>query len=95
MHTLESFLNLRHYNYSMETLQGLSRNANEKNSDEAQSSVRNESNVLFIHKPYSFEKEKKFLEMSRNVLYPSLCLFKNAFGWNIHITTESEMSLFS
>jgi hypothetical protein len=32
------------------------------------------------------------LKLSRNVLHPSLCLFERAFGWKIHISTESESS---
>lgn len=101
MFRLETFLNLQHANYTHDVLQAVSHNANSNimkgGATSTTKTTNNESTTsdLVIHKPYSFTHEKEFQQLSRNVLHPSLCLFEKAFGWKIHITTESEFELHS
>jgi hypothetical protein len=98
MNKIETFLQLSHANYTLDQLNSVSHNAN----NIAQSTTRDEivgiatsnstiSSALVIHKPYSFDKETNLLNYSRNILYPSLCLFEKVFNWKIHLTTESEI----
>eukprot|EP00603_Paraphysomonas_imperforata_P002475 CAMPEP_0114427066 /NCGR_PEP_ID=MMETSP0103-20121206/8143_1 /TAXON_ID=37642 ORGANISM="Paraphysomonas imperforata, Strain PA2" /NCGR_SAMPLE_ID=MMETSP0103 /ASSEMBLY_ACC=CAM_ASM_000201 /LENGTH=83 /DNA_ID=CAMNT_0001596089 /DNA_START=917 /DNA_END=1165 /DNA_ORIENTATION=- len=83
MHKLETFLGLTHANYSPEVLNGVSHNANiaVQPASNTTPPASNESDDLVIHRPYSFTEHKEFLQLSRNVLHPSLCLFEKAFGW--------------
>jgi hypothetical protein len=43
-----------------------------------------------IHAPYLIT-DKTLLTLSRHLFWPSLCLFKQMFGWSVRITTESEL----
>jgi hypothetical protein len=56
------------------------------------SSVAHRS-VSRIHEPYSIE-DKEFLQNSRDVFAPSLCLFERLLGWSIKIMTVSEIQHF-
>jgi hypothetical protein len=89
MYKLETFLKLSHVNYTDDILNSISHNANVVKSSAITSNIS--SSTLTIHKAYSFEAEKEFSTLSRNVLRPSLCLFENLFGWKIHLITGSEI----
>jgi hypothetical protein len=107
MRQIESYLSLSPHSYDLSALLSVSVNVGSLPDDDdgRLTGKRNQSSLSRnlesseganatrshpIHAPYQIA-DKTLLTLSRHLFWPSLCLFKQMFGWAVRITTESEL----